>query len=349
LTAVIITTNRLDYGGAERQRVVLANGLARRGYAVEVRLLQAGGPLQDVVMPTVRVRLLRHYWSMISSMEKRALISGTTRTEVWYGFLSMLLSFGRVRWVVAVHNPIPDDARLFPRLRAAMMNKAHAVVHLGHGQVEKLRCNSGVRGRRWIVVPNGVDARGIREQLTVEGEGEGGGAEPVLLFVGRLSEQKGLDVLFESLCSCADLRWTLLVAGAGPERDALMANLARRPIAGRVHWLGAVPAASVMGSADLVVLPSRNENHPLVLLEAAVAGLPVVATEVGSVPEIMGEAVGLTCPPADPVALSMAIRQVLLNLDAYRCKALERQDDLTERFSEQQMVDAYDRLITSLW
>jgi hypothetical protein len=63
----------------------------------------------------------------------------------------------------------------------------------------------------------------------------------------------------------------------------------------------------------------------------------------------MEEAAGLTCPPANPVALSMAIRHVLMDLDAYRRKALERQDHLTELFSQQQMVDAYDRLITSLW
>ncbi len=347
MTAVIITTNRLDFGGAERQRVVLANGLRLRGHAVELRMLQAGGPLQDDLLPSVRRRLLRHYWSMTASIERRVLITGTTRTEIAYGFLSTLLSLGRVRWVVAVHNPIPDEARLFSRRRAAVMNRAHTVVHLGHGQVEKLARNSRVRGRRAVVIPNGVDARSIRERL---GGGSGGsGPRPVLLFVGRLSVQKGLDVLFESLGSCVDLPWTLWVAGDGPERAGLTADLARRPIRSRVHWIGAVPAVEVLGAADLVVLPSRNENHPLVLLEAAVAGLPVVATEVGAVPDIMEHAIGLTCAPADPVALSAAIRRVLGDLDEYRRKAQERQDDLAERFGDQRMVDAYDHLIRSLW
>lgn len=345
MNQVVITTNRLDFGGAERQRVILANGLAQRGNAVELRLLQAGGPLESLVDPRVRVRLLPHYWSLTCSRGRRVLITGTTRTETWYGLVSVLLSLGRVRWVVAVHNPIPPNARLFSRGRAAMVNRAHAVVHLSKGQEKALAQNSGVRGRRAAIIPNGVDVTALLDGYDRSPRPPG---PPVLLFLGRLSAQKGLDVLFEGLSACVDLDWHLCIAGDGPERESLQADVGRRPYADRVQWLGAVPTVRALELADALVLPSRNEAHPLVLLEGAVVGLPVIATAVGAVPDIMERAIGLTCPPADPAALAAILRQLLGSLATYQMEARARLAELAEQFSERRMVDDYDGLITSL-
>ena len=130
----------------------------------------------------------------------------------------------------------------------------------------------------------------------------------IAVAIARLAPQKGLDVAIEAL---AGLDVTLVVLGVGPEQDRLEALARERGL--RLLLPGRVgDVASVLRRADLLVHPARWEGFGLALLEAMLVELPVVATDVSSIPEIVADGeTGLLVPPDDPVALRAAVERVL--------------------------------------
>ena len=136
-----------------------------------------------------------------------------------------------------------------------------------------------------------------------------------MLFVGRLAEQKRVDVLLEAFARLAGRRpdVALRLAGDGPERAALERRAARLGLAGRVEWLGArddVPA--LLAEATVLALPSSGEGVPNVALEAMAAGVPVVATDIPGTRDVVADgAEGLLVPAGDAPALAGALERVL--------------------------------------
>lgn len=131
-----------------------------------------------------------------------------------------------------------------------------------------------------------------------------------LIFVGRVVEQKGLGVLFDSLDLVAgeapDLE--LVVVGDGPDRAKLERQANDRGFGDRVQFVGSkspADVAALLATADIFVLPSFAEGVPVVLMEALGSGLPVVASFVGGIPELVEDGVtGFLVPPGEPVALA---------------------------------------------
>ena len=135
--------------------------------------------------------------------------------------------------------------------------------------------------------------------------------QPLILSVGRLHSQKGYDVLIE-----AAARWRALdpvpqvvIAGKGPAYLELIAQISdrRAPVLLLGHR---TDVADLLGAADLAVVSSHSEARQLFAQEALRASVPLVATAVGGIPELVGDAAVLV-PPSDPGALDTAVRQVL--------------------------------------
>lgn len=139
-----------------------------------------------------------------------------------------------------------------------------------------------------------------------------------LLFVGRLDPQKGVDLLLDALRHLPGT--TLRIVGEGPQGEELRRAAADPALAGRITFAGALDPQGVraqMAAAGALVLPSRRENYPLVLLEAMAAGVPVVATAVGGVAELLDDgAAGWLVPPGDPAALADVLRRMASDPDA---------------------------------
>jgi len=127
---------------------------------------------------------------------------------------------------------------------------------------------------------------------------------PVVAFVGRLSKEKAPEVLLRAVHGTG---LQLLVAGEGPLRRALEAEA--DPMQAR--FLGFLPdVGPVLAAADMLALPSRTEGLPMAVLEAMAAGVPVVASAVGSLPEVLGEGAGVLVPPGDIGALRDALESL---------------------------------------
>ena len=136
---------------------------------------------------------------------------------------------------------------------------------------------------------------------------------PRVLFVGRLARQKGVRVLAEAATLLRTCGAQLVVAGDGPDRAAFEATVRAAGAQDHVHVLGFRPhdqVPALLAHADVFVLPSIYEELGSVLLEAMQAGLPIVASRTGGVPETLGDA-ALLVPPGDAAALAGAVDGLL--------------------------------------
>lgn len=155
-----------------------------------------------------------------------------------------------------------------------------------------------------------------------------------LLFVGRLRIRKGVEVLLEALRAVPGAR--LLIAGDGEHREALERRAAELGLGPAVLFLGRCDASRVRGllsGASALVVPSTYEGMPLVVLEAMEAGLPVVASRVSGIPEVVEDGrTGWLVPPEDPEALAAALAEALESPGEARRRGGEGRRRVDERF-----------------
>jgi glycosyltransferase involved in cell wall biosynthesis len=185
--------------------------------------------------------------------------------------------------------------------------RADAVIVLTRRLADRLLA-AGLDPGRVHVIPSGVDLgrfAGPRPDPAPDLP------RPRVLFVGRLAAQKGVATLLEAV-GLLRSRAAVVLVGDGPLRPALERQ-ADRLGPGRVRFQGFVPHAEVpawLAAADVLVLPSVYEELGSVLLEAMAAGLPVVASAVGGIPDALAAA-GRLVPPCDPAALAAAVDELL--------------------------------------
>jgi glycosyltransferase involved in cell wall biosynthesis len=199
-------------------------------------------------------------------------------------------------------------------LGASTVNAVEATLHSlidAYGPVARFVCPSRflegkmrqarIDPRRLRWVPNFVDPAAFEPKRRAGG--------PVV-YAGRLSEEKGVDVLIEAVARRPELR--LDVAGDGPVRSSLEGLARARGADDRVRFLGRLPVDRLRGvlrDGSVAAVPSRwYENMPLAILEAFASGLPVVGTALGGIPELIDPGGnGLIVPPEDPAALGDAL------------------------------------------
>ena len=279
LPAIVITTNRLIYGGAERQKAVLATELARRGYPVTIACVQRFGPLIKEIPHNVRV-VRQPWWAPHVDLPEgpAVVISGDTNTETGFATLWRAAGAGR-RWLIAPHTH--PDMPLYSRPLVAAMNRSDGFIMLGQRHWDMLAEHHRLT-RRHFVAPNGVVVPGPpRPRIRPAGD-------PVhLVVLSRIVEFKNPHLLVDALSELTELPWTLSIFGDGPDRERLEA---RTPTAvrDRVHWRGwSDGPGPALADADLLCMPSRCETFPLVILEAMARGVPVASSAVCAVPEML--------------------------------------------------------------
>ncbi len=191
-----------------------------------------------------------------------------------------------------------------------------AVIAISEG-VRAMLIESGVEPARIHLVPSGVEPAWFAPRPGARAaarERHGiSDAQWLAVVVGALEERKGHAVLLDALASLRDPRLRVLCAGDGSLRDALPAHAAALGLGDTVRFLGAVDdVAELLAAADAFLMPSHHEGLGVAALEAMAAGLPVVASRVGGLPEavIDGET-GLLVPPGEAAALAHAIARLV--------------------------------------
>jgi glycosyltransferase involved in cell wall biosynthesis len=170
----------------------------------------------------------------------------------------------------------------------------------------------------------------------------------IVATLARLVPGKGIGDLIEAaaLARRAEPRLELLIGGEGPERATLEAH-AGRVLAGAAHFTGEMrDTASLYGAADVFVLPSYTEGLPLVLIEAALARVAAIATNVGGIPEIIEDGkTGLLVAARRPPDLAAAIARLAADPTLRQQLAGAAHEAAKLRFSEARMASAYTALV----
>ena len=174
----------------------------------------------------------------------------------------------------------------------------------------------------------------------------------VFLWAGRLEYVKGVDLLLEAVKSLrekTDRKFTLRLAGRGSLREELEQKASDLGLEDRVHFLGRLSRKEMlveMQGANCFVLPSRYEAFGVVLIEAMATGLPVIATRSGGPDTIVDTENGLLTLPENAGELTLAMQQIISNMDLYSSDEIRKQVLL--RYGDAAVMEQYHQLFLSL-
>lgn len=256
-------------------------------------------------------------------------------------------SAGDARVIATYHNWLTDTwpLKVYAALDKGLARFCDAAVGVSRPVTETLKHR--LPAEKVLHIGNGVDPEKFKPVVPrAEAKRRLGLPEgPLLGFIGRLTEAKGLTYLLQALQDLpAELRTAqLAIVGDGEYRPALLTEIRDRALADRVHLLGTRRDTPLIYSAlDVFVLPSRVEAFPMVVLEAMACGAPVVATTAGDVAHIIvHDACGLTVAPGDAGALAVAITRILADPALAQRFADTGRARVKEKFSSEAMARAY--------
>lgn len=347
-------------GGLERVVQLLAHGQARAGDDVHVAAVldegSEGHPLLDTlaaggVTTHAFVISSRGYWREWAAIGE---LCNRLRPAVahTHGYRPDVVDAAAARHaaiptVTTVHGLTGGDwkNRLYQRLQRRAHRRFDAVIAVSRPLADQLIRDRVAAGRvhlvqnAWQETTAPLDRLAARHELGVCEDGV------VIGWVGRLSAEKGADVLLDTLAHLTDLPVSVSLIGNGSEQRALAARAQHLGVEGRVRWHGVVPdAARCFAAFDIFVLSSRTEGTPIVLFEAMAAGVPIVATRVGGVPDVLSSAEATLVPSDDPMALAAAIRAIYGDPVGARERAHRARARLDSHFALPPWLDRYDAI-----
>lgn len=234
--------------------------------------------------------------------------------------------------------------RVYEYLDRRVLRGFPAVVAVSESVADRLRAD-GVPPSRITVIRNAwqpagetMPRREAREELGLPAD------EWVIGWVGRLSREKGPDIALRAVARLEGAG-RLSVVGTGREGEALRSQAERLGIADRVRFHGMVPDAFRFFSAfDVFLLSSRTEGTPMVVYEAVHAGVPLVATAVGGVPELVGPEEARLVTSEDPAALASSLAEVREEPAEARRRAERARERIRREFGVTAWVKKYERV-----
>jgi glycosyltransferase involved in cell wall biosynthesis len=361
--ALVIT--ELEPGGAERCLVEIATRLDRNRFAPVVYSLGPPPPpnKSELVSRLAAADIATHFlnlrspWQYFAAVGRLTALFHQQRPNIVQTFLfhanvvgARASRLARIPHLVAgVRVADPRRARAWLERRAT--RAAERIVCVSQSVADFCRAR-GFDAKQLVVIPNGIDV--ARWQNAQPADLQALGIRPgrrLIVYVGRLDAQKGLDRFFAELPSIfrESPEHDFLLVGDGPLRSSLVQRARELLIAGRVHFLGWRPdIVSLLALAELLVLPSRWEGMPNVILEAMAAGKPVVATQVAGIAELLGPVAELqTVPCGDWDGFRRKIVEILKN--ARLAGQISQSNALrAHEFSVNSMVACYQQLYASL-
>jgi len=359
---IVHIITRMVAGGAQRNTLMCALEQAQSGHQVTlISGLQTGSegslleearqaPFRFVQMPA----LVRE---VAPAQDLKALLQLTTwlrrsPVDIVHTHTSKAGLLGRLAAAAAgvpivVHTPhghvfhsyfSPLKTRLFKLLEKSLAHFTDALVMLSAGELQDHLDEGICPPQRMYVIPSGVSLEAFRRCQHAELE------RPRLGYIGRLADIKGPLDLIEAMSHVPD-EVELWMVGDGPQREEVERRIRDLQLGSRIRLLGwqhDIP--HYLEQIDVLVVPSHNEGMGRVAVEALAAGVPVVATRVGGLVDVVRPGVnGALAPEKDPAGLARAIASVLEQPD--RGRALGEQGrSWAEQFSDEVMYQRLEQL-----
>jgi glycosyltransferase involved in cell wall biosynthesis len=310
-------------GGLERVVCSLARAQVERGHRAEVAAIARDGQADEFIESARSAGLAVHVVragprAYVAERRSVARLLDRLRPSVLHRHgvrIDILLTGLRApqgRTVTTAHGRTGGDLkmRLYERVQDASFSWVDSVVAVSQPLAAQLVAR-GVSPHRVRCIPNAwagapqpfLDRTTARARLGIDD------GRFVVGWVGRMSREKGADVFVAALERLADTPLAVSFIGDGPDRHLLEER--SRALPHHVRWHGLLPSAAPLFPAfDALVLSSRTEGTPIVLFEAMAAGVPVIASRVGGVPDVVSDREATLVTPDDDAALASAIRLV---------------------------------------
>lgn len=325
---LLLVADSLNVGGAERHVVSLASALAQQGHSVTIACSREGAlaPLAEQAGVSVRP-LLHHLVKRRLSTEfawKLARLIRQSRFDLVHAHMyasaaaSACATLGTgIPLVLTEHSEAKWRSRYACWCSRWLYHRAKHIIAVSKGIRHRLIEQDGVPYDRVSVIMNALSTTpepSPRIQPILPVELRNG---PLVGLVARLQPEKGVKYFLEAaahILQCLP-QVHFLVMGDGPLRQELQAYAEQLGVQEHLHFLGfRLDARDLIGFLNVLVVPSLTEGTPVVTVEAMTAGIPVVASAVGGIPEqIRDEIEGLLVPPGDSVALGEAVLRLLKN------------------------------------
>jgi len=352
------------YGGAEAVVRMLADGQARRDHHVRVALTLEGSSgehpleaqLRDSPLDLLTWRLPARAYRREATLLRALCAERRPDVVHSHGYRSDVLASQTMRQrsaalVSTAHGFTGGGTknRFYEWLQRRAYSRFDAVVAVSQSVADRLVSNGVARNRvhlvpnAWIPTREPLPRAQARQELGLPAEG------CLVGWVGRLSEEKGPDVLIDAIPSLAGAPAQFVFVGAGPGRAQLESRTVALGVDQRVSWIGGVPdAGRYFRAFDVFVLSSRTEGTPIVLFEAMAAGVPIVATRVGGVPEMLSPGEAMLVSPSDPVALAQAIHEVISDPEKGSHRARAASARLATDHDPEMWLSAHEKLYRSV-
>jgi len=359
---VLLVGLNARYGGTERHLLDLWGELRKRGHHVAIAVPMASevaahgreiDPHRVFEVPrgpaaiASLIRLLYGFQPQIVHLHStRASILGRVSARL----IPRTRRAGMV-FLTSAHGWIPRRLRLYRWIEHAYNRTASwedAAIAVARSVAEKLEANR--YPNPILVVPNGLDRRWGND---LEGREFADGDTLHIGYFGRLSKEKGLATLIEALRSLQGRSWHLHVYGDGHTRAHVERAIAAAGVVEVVTLHGSIAPAAVpehMGACHVIAIPSLQEGHPYVALEASRLGIPIIACRVGGLSDVVHEGRnGFLVTPGDPPALARALGRLLAEprlLRQLRRDAITHRNDYTADDMTELVLEAYRRALS---
>lgn len=352
-TPIVVALTSFDIGGTEHQMVELVRRLDARQFRVHVACFHRRGSLLSKMPPEITIREFPvHGFGRPAAVGQLVRFAGWCRSvearvvhacDLYANIFALTGgALARVPVRIGSRREVLTGDKTPTQLRAQRLayRAAQTVVANSKAAVEQLQ-REGVERTRIALIPNGIDlaafapppARVIVRKIAM---------------VANLRPEKGHDLLIDAAPAilAREPEAEFFIAGDGPLRQALETRATGRGVASRFHFLGQcndVPA--LLATSDLFVLPSRSEAFPNAVIEAMAAGLPVVASEVGGIPELVKSGVtGMLVPPGDAAALARSVLDLMDRPGFAAALGEAARARIEQEFSFDRMVGGFERV-----
>ena len=360
-TKVVYLSHAFMVGGAEEMVLNLVRHLPERFEPV-VCCIHKAGPIGEEIRKTgVPFTVLglnpgvRRPWDLFRIQSYLS----ATQPQIVHTFLLTASLYGRLAAILAkVPVVIGTEVNIYERKRPhhalaerLLMSRTNRVVASAESVRDFYVKQVGADAEKVDVIYNAVDWSQLTPSITRDEMRASMGIPGDAMVVGiiaRLTEQKAHRVLFDALASNQGLAGVhLVVAGDGELREDLKMQVEAAGLSTRVHFLGARrDLGNIMAAIDVFAMPSLWEGLPLSMVLAMGAGLPVVATRIAGIPEVVRDGVsGLLVPPGDAIALGAALARLVNDPELRHSLGATAREFVLPRFG----VDEYVRSVTALY
>ena len=358
---ILYIIDHLRPDGTQQMLVNLSRGLADRGYAQAVLVLNDSD--DQTILERLRIKGIE-----VQIIGKQNLLKG-------YGFLRAYRWLRRENFEIVVTLLFVSDVigRLLAKVAGSkylissirarnihytfcqrwLVRTTAKLVDLFVLNSEELRSfvmeKEGVPHDKIIVIPNGVELStettsdqrfALYDELGLPRNGT------IIGSVGRLTHQKGFDVLLEAFAEIETAGLHLVLIGAGEAGESLQTQARRLKLNGKVHFIGhRYDVPNLLGIFDLYVQPSRFEGMPNTVLEAMAAGRPIIASEVDGICELIEDGIhGWLVSPANKEDLSRAIISFLKDPYEGMRRGLNARMHATENYRLEMMINSWEKV-----